>query len=298
MSVTQGTKVNLHPTQALRRGLRRDRHLERQFPLRPSPHDIIKAPDPLNVLPPRPRDAWSPLARRGAMGPPPRHLLPPMGWTWLCIVNSSTETTPWPNMTLVIPPRWHPYLYSDGVTATIPPTPLSTRIRAPVPPVLDGTEAHETKHGPSMLHQQMERPKDQCMLLSALQEKLLPSDKEEDGRTWGHLFCFLYHLFSILSFYHKCNPSPLLEKYKRGGRDPNGGGTQERTHAHTSLRQPHTHHPSKETWDPLPLSKACNPYYEHSGARQHEQQQNPLDAGPFLPEPVYTLVSALHTIQA
>jgi hypothetical protein len=35
-------------------------------------------------------------------------------------------------------------------------------------------------------------------------------------------------------------------------------------------KQPHTHHPSKETWDPLPLSKTCNPYYEHSGARQHE----------------------------
>jgi hypothetical protein len=58
------------------------------------------------------------------------------------------------------------------------------------------------------------------------------------------------------------------------------------------------HHPSKETWDPLPLSKACNPYYEHSGARQHEQQQNPLDVGPFMPDLVYTLVSTLHTIRA
>jgi hypothetical protein len=34
----------------------------------------------------------------------------------------------------------------------------------------------------------------------------------------------------------------------------------------------HTHHPPKETWDSFPLSKACNPYYEHSGARQHEEQ--------------------------
>jgi hypothetical protein len=58
------------------------------------------------------------------------------------------------------------------------------------------------------------------------------------------------------------------------------------------------HHPSKETWDLLPLSKACNPYYEHSGARQHEQQQNQLDVRPFVLKPVYILVSALHTIQA
>jgi hypothetical protein len=27
---------------------------------------------------------------------------------------------------------------------------------------------------------------------------------------------------------------------------------------------------TQETWDLLPLSKACNPYYEHPGARQHE----------------------------
>jgi hypothetical protein len=58
------------------------------------------------------------------------------------------------------------------------------------------------------------------------------------------------------------------------------------------------HHPLKETWDPLPSSKACDPYYEHSSARQHEQQQNPLDIGPFMPKPVSILVSALHTIRA
>jgi hypothetical protein len=40
------------------------------FRLAPSPHDVIKAPDPLGILPPRPRDTWSPLARRGATGPP------------------------------------------------------------------------------------------------------------------------------------------------------------------------------------------------------------------------------------
>jgi hypothetical protein len=56
------------------------------------------------------------------------------------------------------------------------------------------------------------------------------------------------------------------------------------THTLLTKTSTHTHHPSKETWDPLPLLKACNPYYEHSGARQHEQQQNPLDVGLFMPE--------------
>jgi hypothetical protein len=33
-----------------------------------------------------------------------------------------------------------------------------------------------------------------------------------------------------------------------------------------------THTSPEETWDLFPLSKACNPYYEHFGARQYEQQ--------------------------
>jgi hypothetical protein len=51
----------------------------------------------------------------------------------------------------------------------------------------------------------------------ALQGKLLTLDKEEDGHTRCHLF-FLFCLFSISPFYHKCNTSPTLENYKRGGR--------------------------------------------------------------------------------
>jgi hypothetical protein len=53
---------------------------------------------------------------------------------------------------------------------------------------------------------------------SALQEKLLTPNKEEDGHTRGHLFIFLFPLFPISPFYAKCNPSPLLGNYKRGGR--------------------------------------------------------------------------------
>jgi hypothetical protein len=30
-------------------------------------------------------------------------------------------------------------------------------------------------------------------------------------------FVFHFRLFSILPFYHKCNPSPPLGNYKRGG---------------------------------------------------------------------------------
>jgi hypothetical protein len=31
-------------------------------------------------------------------------------------------------------------------------------------------------------------------------------------------FVFLFRLFLTLPFYHKCNPSPPLENYKKGGR--------------------------------------------------------------------------------
>jgi hypothetical protein len=54
--------------------------------------------------------------------------------------------------------------------------------------------------------------------VSVLQDKLLTPDKEKDGYTRGHLFVFLFRLFPILPFYHKCNPSPPLGNYKRGGR--------------------------------------------------------------------------------
>jgi hypothetical protein len=134
--------------------------------------------------------------------------------------------------------------------------------------------------------------------ISALQGRLLPPDKEEDGHTRGHLFCFSLSSFLILPLYHDCNLSPPLRNYKRGGMERAQKGTRRRRTT-THLMNTYTHLIStEETWDPFPLSKACNPYYEHSGARQHEQQQNPLDVGSFMPEPVYILVSALHTIRA
>jgi hypothetical protein len=100
--------------------------------------------------------------------------------------------------------------------------------------------------------------------------KLFPPDKEEDSRTRGHLFIFLFHLFPFHISTTNVTQALFLETIKG-----EAGATSKRmnvgTNTHTTLRQPHTHHPSKETWNPLPLSKACNSYYEHSSARQHEQ---------------------------
>jgi hypothetical protein len=48
-----------------------------------------------------------------------------------------------------------------------------------------------------MLHQRMERPKDQHQLHLCAAGELLPLDKEEDGRTQGHILCF-----SLSSFPH------------------------------------------------------------------------------------------------
>jgi hypothetical protein len=52
---------------------------------------------------------------------------------------------------------------------------------------------------------------------------------------------------------------------------------------------------TQDTWDLLPLLKACNPYYEHPGARQHDPQRNPLDVGLFMPETsIYLCVCFAH----
>jgi hypothetical protein len=77
----------------------------------------------------------------------------------------------------------------------------------------------------------------------ALQDKLLTPDKEEDGHTRGHLFVFLFLLFPISHFYHKCNPSLPLGNYKREGMN-----------THTWLGQ-HTHLPRRDLGSALSLKK-------------------------------------------
>ena len=118
--------------------------------------------------------------------------------------------------------------------------------------------------------------------VSALQGKLLTPNKEEDGHTRGHLFVFLFYLFPFHLFTTNVTRALPLGTIKG-----EAGATSKRTRLkHNSLRKHSSSHTTKETWDLHPLSNACNPYYEHSGARQHEHQQHPLDVGIFLPEPV------------
>jgi hypothetical protein len=107
------------------------------------------------------------------------------------------------------------------------------------------------------------------------------------------LFCFSLSFSPFSPLYHDYNPSPPLTNCKR-----EAGATSREDHGNNSQNPPQSKsHHSQEIWDLLPLSKACNPYYEHPGARQHEQQGNPLDVGSFMLEPVYILVSALHIIR-
>jgi hypothetical protein len=111
-------------------------------------------------------------------------------------------------------------------------------------------------------------------------------------------FVFLFRLFLFRLVTTSVTQALPLETIKEeAGIASHGMDRIESHHEHTSLRGHHTHPSLEETWDPLPLSKVCNPYYEHPGVRQHEQQPNPLDVGPFFPKPVYILVSSLHTIQ-
>jgi hypothetical protein len=98
--------------------------------------------------------------------------------------------------------------------------------------------------------------------ISPLQRKLLTPDKEEDGLSNAIFFVFLFRLFPISPFYRKCNLSPPLGTYKRGSRDHIEGGLRSKqtpVREHTSLTKNSNSYATKETWDPLPLSKACTP---------------------------------------
>jgi hypothetical protein len=111
----------------------------------------------------------------------------------------------------------------------------------------------------------------------ALQGKLLTPDKEEDGHTRGHLFVFLSRLFPFHLFTSIVTRALTLGTTKGAAGATSRGGAIK----NNSLSKHSSSHTTKETWDPLPLSKPCTSYYEHSGARQHEQQQHPLDVGTF-----------------
>jgi hypothetical protein len=136
--------------------------------------------------------------------------------------------------------------------------------------------------------------------ISALHGNCSPSDKEEDDHARGHLFYFSLSSFPAFHLFTTNVTRALSLKAIKGKAGATSKENKNNTHTHALLAKTstHAHHPSKETWDLLPLSKACNPYYEYFSARQHEQQQNLLDVGPFMLEPAYILMSALHTIWA
>jgi hypothetical protein len=138
----------------------------------PEPRDVIKAPDPhalsrmtstssdpsnestgasnpIGVLLPRPRDTWSPLARRGATGALTTTPTPADGTDVTMYSQQEHEN----HALTQHDPGHHNDIYTSTamrVMTTVPPTPLSMQIRAPVPPILDSTDAHRTKHGHNM----------------------------------------------------------------------------------------------------------------------------------------------------
>jgi hypothetical protein len=89
------------------------------------------------------------------------------------------------------------------------------QIQAPVLPVLDGTEAHRTKHV-APVNGEAKR----SMPIASLRcrENCFHQIRRKMATPEATFFVFLLRPFPISSFHHECNPSPLLENYKRGGK--------------------------------------------------------------------------------
>jgi hypothetical protein len=222
MSTARGTKVNFHPARALQRGLGRDRRLGRQFSPRPSSRDVIKALDPLGVLPPRSRDTWRPLERRGATGPPTMTPTPTDGID--VTVRSEQEhrnhaltqhdprhsTT----TTSILLQRW-----GDGnYTAYSPP------YANPDARIACSRWHRSTQHEAWPQHvAPADRETKRSTFVTSLRYRGNCSHqiRRRTAAPETTFFIFLFHLFPISSFYHKYNLSPSLRNYKRGGRGHN-----------------------------------------------------------------------------
>jgi hypothetical protein len=82
---------------------------------------------------------------------------------------------------------------------------------------------------------------------------------------------FHFHLFAT-NVTQALSLEAIKEEAGTTSRDNrNNTYTIDNVHILLAKTSTHTNHSSKEIWDPLPLSKAYNPYYEHFGARQHEK---------------------------
>jgi hypothetical protein len=92
-------------------------------------------------------------------------------------------------------------------------------------------------------------------------------------------FAFLFHFSNFHPFTANVTRALPLEAIKgEAGATTRGGSKREKRDKtiHQQQLEPisieTTTTTTQETWDLLPLSKACNPYYKHSDARQHEPQ--------------------------
>jgi hypothetical protein len=153
---------------------------------------------------------------------------------------------------------------------------------------------NRSRHSPGTSHQRMERLKYQRPARLHAIGKLFPLD-QEDGHVRGHLFCLSLSFSSFSPLYRKCNSSPPLIRYKRGGRDQSDKAmknSKKRRSKDQKNQATTTRTHSKPPPPPLKRLGTCslstyNPYYEYPGARQHKLQRNPLDVGPFMPKLVY-----------
>jgi hypothetical protein len=181
----------------------------------------------------------------------------------------------------------------------VPPNPLAMKIPAHAPPTFTAQRCTCQSMAPTRRTSEWRGQKINVQHDSTLQGNCSHRIRGTTTTLEATLFAFLFHFFRFHPFTTNVTRVLSLEAIKgEAGAASNGGQRREdpATIARTHRNRNHTT-TTQETWDLLPLSKVCNPYHEHPGARQHEPQRNPLDVGPFMSEPVYILVSALHTIR-
>jgi hypothetical protein len=212
------------------------------FCLARAPHDVIKAPDPctasgmisaspdpgnestgapdpLGVLLPRLRDTWSPLARQEATGA--LTTAPTRADGTDVTVHSQQEC------------RNHALTQHDpGHSTTTTSIHLQRRGKRQLYHLTPSLRKSGRLYRPSSMAQtRTERSmattcytsrwrgqKINVHCISALQGNCSHRIRRKTAAPETTFFVFLFHLFPILSFFHECNPSPLLGNYKRGGR--------------------------------------------------------------------------------
>jgi hypothetical protein len=114
-------------------------------------------------------------------------------------------------MTPVILPRRHPYLHSNGVMTAMPPNPLTMKIMAQG---RIGQGMAPTRHASERRCQKINTPHD-----FTLHGNCSHRIRRRTATPQATFFAFLFHFFFFCfhPFYRKCNPSPPLRSYKRGG---------------------------------------------------------------------------------